>query len=130
MAHIESGVLRTKGQVFTGTSKDGNIWKRQDILLEREFQNSVRHISFSAFNNAVDALANIKEGDNVDVTFFPISREYKGKWYTECRVSAVAKHSNQETTSAPTPAPTPSPQPTPAPETTESLEPQEEDLPF
>lgn len=126
MAHIESGVLRTKGQVTTGTSKEGKAWKRQDILLEREFHNSVRNIFFSAFNDVVDTLSGIREGDSVDVTFFPISREYKGKWYTELRVAEVRKKGVEVKKEEATPAPAPEATPTES----ESLDPQEGDLPF
>lgn len=96
----------------TGQGKSG-MWRKQDFVIEFGDQYP-KKLALSTWGDKVNMNA-FKEGDNVKASFDPESREYQGKWYTDCRVwklekiggaapnesSANYAHSSQADTTAP-----------------------------
>lgn len=67
-----------------GTSKTGNEWKTQEYVLETHDQYP-RRMCFNVFGADKIAQFNIKEGDEVTVSFDINCREYNGRWFNDLR---------------------------------------------
>jgi hypothetical protein len=72
----------------TGQGKSG-MWRKQDFVIEFGDQYP-KKLALSTWGDKVNMNA-FKEGDNVKASFDPESREYQGKWYTDCRVWKLEK---------------------------------------
>ena len=126
MAFInDKGVLTWKSEVETGTSKNGNPWAKQTIVVSREGVNApYDKVALSVFGAKVNDTERCNIGDKVEITYSVSAREYNGKWYNDIslykidpQVKAPAQSSAQVSY--------------PANATNEqSLEPQPGDLPF
>ena len=64
----------------TGTARTGNPWKKQMFILETADQ-FPKKICFTLFNDKINQLNGIREGEELEVSFDIESREYSGKWY-------------------------------------------------
>lgn len=64
----------------SGTGRNGNSWKKQMFLLETADQFS-KKICFTLFNDKINQLNGIREGEELEVSFDIESREFSGKWY-------------------------------------------------
>ena len=110
-----------------GTSKTGNEWKTQDYVLETHDQYP-RRMCFNVFGADKIAQFNIKEGDELTVSFDINCREYNGRWYNDLRAWKVDRVAADATGAAPA-APGPgAPAPAAPVEFTESGT--NDDLPF
>lgn len=71
-----------KVQTFSGTSKSGKEWRRQDVVLEYESGQYPKSILFSVMNDNIEKFA-FREGMwcEVDVNF--TTNEYNGRVYMQ-----------------------------------------------
>lgn len=76
-----------------GTSKAGNVWKKQEYVLETEEQYP-RKVCFNLFGDKADQYP-AAIGDDVVVSFDLESREFNGRWYTDVRAWKMEKVSVQ-----------------------------------
>lgn len=74
--------------LVTGEGKNGT-WKKQEFVIETAAQ-FPKKICFSIWGDKVDQF-NIKENEQLNVSFDLESREYNGRWFTEARVWKIAK---------------------------------------
>lgn len=125
MAFItEKGVLTYKSEVETGTSKAGNPWARQTIVVSREGVNApYDKVALQVFGDKVNDSNGCKVGDKVEVTYSISAREYNGRWYNDI---SLFKIESESPASRPAPAAAPQTKNIPSSE----LEPQEGDLPW
>lgn len=78
----EKGTIAFMGEVQSGQSQSGNMWYRQDIVVDvAGFNGSFRKIALKATGNLVGDLQHAKVGDKVEVTYQVTAREWQGKWY-------------------------------------------------
>lgn len=113
---------------------DGTPWKKKDILIDLGGNNS-KKLVLPLFNTNCNIT--MKEGDTITANISLSSREYNGKWYYDVFASNISVVSNKtyhqnEDSSAPI---TGKPKYNNAKEVRDvavnnSLEPQEDDLPF
>jgi len=72
----------------TGVGKNGN-WEAQTFMIEVPGQYPKRPV-FELFNNA-DAIAGLKEGDQVTVSFDLDSSEWNGKYFSKVKAFKVVR---------------------------------------
>ena len=70
----------------SGQGKNGT-WKKQEYILETVGQYP-KKVCFSIWGDKIDQF-NVKQGDDVEVSFDVESREYNQRWYTELRAWKV-----------------------------------------
>lgn len=99
----EKGVLTFKSEVETGTSKAGNPWARQTIVVSRDGVNApYDKVALSVFGDKVNDSNRCKVGDKVEITYSISAREYNGKWYNDI---SLFKIESESPASRPAPAP-------------------------
>jgi len=69
--------------IQSGMGKNGNEWKKQEIIIQTEEQYP-KSICITLWGNTIDN--NIKQGDKIKASIDIESREYQGKWYTTVKV--------------------------------------------
>lgn len=98
----EKGTIAFMGEVQSGQSQSGNMWYRQDIVVDvAGFNGSFRKIALKATGNLVGDLQHAKVGDKVEVTYQVTAREWQGKWYNNVDLYKVEF---EEPAAAPAPA--------------------------
>lgn len=126
----ERGKLFLKGEVITGTSRAGNPWANQQIVVEVYGSNNfVKKIA--AKTNNVDLLNKIQEipeGKEVEIQYSVSAREWNGKWYTDVDLFSIDLVRYDAAPAARQSAPAPRPA-SPAP-VTDSQSERTDDLPF
>ena len=81
---VEKGVLTYKSQVEAVTSKNGNIWQKQTIVVSRENVNApYDKVALSVFGDKVNDSERCRVGDKVEITYSISAKEYNGKWYND-----------------------------------------------
>jgi hypothetical protein len=76
--------------VFVGQGRNGE-WRKQEFILELETgSNFPKKLCLSVWGDKIETLK-IAEGENAKVFFDAESREYNGRWFTECRAWRVEK---------------------------------------
>lgn len=79
--------MEIKGKIIqvlplqSGTSKQGNPWKKQEYILET-LDSYPNKIKFDLFGDKVDQYP-MQTGDIVTISFDIESREFNGRWYTD-----------------------------------------------
>lgn len=68
---------------MSGTSKNGNAWKKREYVLETQ-ETYPRKVHFDFFGDRADQFP-LKVGDVIRLSFDIESREYNGRWYTSIR---------------------------------------------
>lgn len=126
MAFInDKGVLTWKSEVETGTSKNGNPWAKQTIVVSREGVNApYDKVALSVFGARVNDTERCNIGDKVEITYSVSAREYNGRWYND-----ISLYKIEPQVKAPAQSPAQVSYPANA-INEESLEPQPGDLPF
>ena len=90
----EKGVLTYKSQVETGTSKNGNIWQKQTIVVSRENVNApYDKVALSVFGDKVNDSERCRVGDKVEITYSISAKEYNGKWYNDVSLYKIVSYS-------------------------------------
>ena len=124
--NYSKGTISYMSEVRSGKSKNGYDWAKQSILLDvTGYHGSIIKLSLQASNEMVEELNNYKVGDKVEIGWSIYAREWEGRWYNN--VDLVNIKSQDQTEQRPA-------RPAPAPQepliSSESLEPQKDDLPF
>ena len=128
--NYSKGTISHMSEVRSGKSKNGYDWAKQSILLDIPgYHGSITKLSLQASNEMVEELNNYKVGDKVEIGWSIYAREWEGRWYNNVDIIAIRSQEQEErerTQKAARPAPA-------AQEpliSSESLEPQKDDLPF
>ena len=128
--NYSKGTISYMSEVRSGKSKNGYDWAKQSILLDIPgYHGSITKLSLQASNEMVEELNNYKVGDKVEIGWSIYAREWEGRWYNNVDIVSIRSQEQQEregTQKAARPAPA-------AQEpliSSESLEPQKDDLPF
>lgn len=88
-------IIKEKGTIVklmdeqSGTSKAGNVWTVREFVVEVNDEGFKNFVHFRALGREVEELKGMKEGDLVEVSYKPQSREFNGRWYDEHRLFAV-----------------------------------------
>lgn len=70
-----------------GVSANGQ-WQRSGFVIQ--YGDEYTHnLAFTTLNDKVHLTANIQQGQRVEVSFSPESREYNGRWYSECKCYGI-----------------------------------------
>ena len=89
----------------SGTSaRTGNPWMSQTYVIETQGQYP-KKLAFDVFGEERIKQFNIKQGEELTVSFDFDAHEYNGRWFNSVRAFNVEK-SGQQTTQQPTPQPT------------------------
>ena len=87
---VEKGVLTYKSQVEAVTSKSGNTWQKQTIVVSRENVNApYDKVALSVFGDKVNDSERCKVGDKVEITYSISAKEYNGRWYNDVSLYKV-----------------------------------------
>lgn len=128
--NYSKGTISYMSEVRSGKSKNGYDWAKQSILLDIPgYHGSIIKLSLQASNEMVEELNNYKVGDKVEIGWSIYAREWEGRWYNNVDIVSIRSQEKQEregTQKAARPVPA-SPEPLIS---SESLEPQKDDLPF
>jgi len=78
----------------TGTSKNGNQWKKQSLLVSQSDNSFNDELMIDMWN---DSIKEVEEGTTYDFDIIVKSKEWNGKYYTNvnCK-SAYSIHSTNE----------------------------------
>jgi hypothetical protein len=64
----------------SGVARTGNQWKKQEFVVETQDQ-FPKKVCFTLFNDKVNLLNGINEGEELEISFDIESREFNNKWY-------------------------------------------------
>lgn len=106
----EKGKLFIKGEVKSGTSKAGNPWANQQIIVEvYGYGNSVKRVALQTNNSdTLYQIESMKTGTEVEVQYGVSAREWNGKWYNDVQlISIKSLETAPETATRPEPTPAP-----------------------
>lgn len=87
----ERGKIILKGEIAQGTSKNGNVWQRQQAVFEVAYGNTFRRVAAQAGTDMVVELGNMQVGDIVDFGYVTSAREWQGKWYAQVDLLNIEK---------------------------------------
>lgn len=96
-----------------GYTKKGEPWRKTNAVFETTDQYP-KTIVIGAFNSQIEALMAIPVGSTCDVTFEISSREWNGKFFTDCKMNKIELMVQQAAQPQPQPQPQqqkPKPQP-------------------
>lgn len=85
----EEGIITHLMPEVSGTSKAGNAYTLREFVIEVNDEGYKNPLHFKALGSAVGELAEAVEGDTVEVSYKPSSREHNGRWYDENRLLHV-----------------------------------------
>jgi len=112
------GTVIQKFGLETGTTKTGNSYKKQFILIETQ-ETYPKKVYIQFWGDKTDALSNVYVGAIVTVSVNIESREFNGKYYTDVSGWKVNMESAPQTAPAHTTAPAPTPTPVASPKNPE-----------
>lgn len=95
-----NGTITNLSQEQSGTSKNGNEWRKIDAVLEYEHGQYPKAIVFSVMNAKIEEL-NLQLGCDYEVHVDFSSREYQGKYFmnaTAWKATAVSQNTTQAST--------------------------------
>ena len=96
---IEGTIIQYIGRQ-EGTSKAGNLWKKDEYVLETPGQYP-RRVKFTVFGDRSDTIK-FEIGKTYSISADIESREFNGRWYTD--VNCFAMRETGAATGAPAPA--------------------------
>lgn len=88
--------------IESGTTKDGKAWIKQPFLIEIPGQYP-KTLCLSMSGDRIKYLESYKAGDEVTVKSDAESREYNGKWYTNCNAYYISHAVTEQPASEPEP---------------------------
>lgn len=109
------GTIASKGELKCGEGKNGR-WQRMSLTLDVDERNVVTKQVIGVIGTLVDEVTQLKVGDKVEAAWTLYAREWQGKWYNNVDLVRISRVGGTA--------------PGKAPAETESLDPQEGDLPF
>jgi len=90
MSLIVKGKMLKILDLESGTSRQGNSWKKQEFVLETQDQ-FPKKICFTLFNDKISLLGGFSGGEDLEVSFDIESREFNGKWYHNINAWKIEK---------------------------------------
>jgi hypothetical protein len=84
MALEITGKLTQKMDLQSGTSRTGNLWQKQEFVIET-IEQYPKKICANLWGENVKILESLNIGAVITVSFSLESREFNGKWYTDVR---------------------------------------------
>ena len=99
------GTVQAALPLQSGTSKNGNEWKKQEYILET-IEQYPRKVKFDLFGDKVDQYP-LQQGNVVTLSVNIESREFNGRWYTDVRAWKVENGDTRAEGVAAAPAPSP-----------------------
>ena len=66
--------------VQSGTSRNGNEWRRASYVIEHQSGQYPKRMVFDVLGNKIEEF-NVREGENLTVSFDIDAREYNGRWF-------------------------------------------------
>jgi hypothetical protein len=94
----------------TGTSKAGNEWRKQDVVIQTD-ESFPKTVCLSMWGNAIDSALSVGESISAEITIE--SREFNGKWYTDVRARRIERTGDAAPVQNPAASATPPPPPVP-----------------
>lgn len=80
----ERGTIYSIGPVEDITTKSGRQMSKQQVVVEFLDNTYLRRVAmYAVTDGAIDAIARMEVGDQVDVVYSVSSREWKDRWYTD-----------------------------------------------
>ena len=77
----------------TGTSKSGNTWQKQTIVVSREKVNApYDKVALSVFGDKVNDSERCRVGDKVEITYSISAKEYNGRWYNDVSLYKIVSY--------------------------------------
>ena len=84
------------GQAAEGVNKQGNPWRKATAVFETEEQYP-KTVAVDFFNANLDKVTQVAIGQTCIVKFDVQSREFNGKWYTNCTGFGIEVQGQQST---------------------------------
>jgi len=84
-----TGTVHLVLQQESGTSKNGKDWKKQVFIINYKDGDYDKQLALTTMGSTVEQIASIGIGQTVTVDFNAESREYNGRWYTDCKAWKV-----------------------------------------
>lgn len=99
------GTISEIGEIISGTSRNGNTWERQTLMLDIPgYQGSIYKVVFQVSGNQINAVMQFNHGDKVVIGASIYAREWNGKWYNNVDlVNIEHQFPEAETQTAPAP---------------------------
>ncbi len=96
-------------EVETITSKKGETFQKQTIVVEEQKDKYPQSGAFEFFGKSYETLAQsgVKEGDEVEIAFNVDSREWKGRFFPSLKgygIDVISSSGNNQQPTAPPPA--------------------------
>lgn len=80
----ERGTIYSIGNIEDITTKSGRQMSKQQVVVEFMDNTYLRRVAmYAVTDGAIDAIARLEVGDQVDVVYSVSSREWKERWYTD-----------------------------------------------
>lgn len=111
------GRVVSVSEVTTGRTNTGKEWQKCTLVVKSDEGEYSKDFPFTAFNDRVGQIDDLREGQEVEVSFNINPREYNGKWYTDLSFFGVKVESETVANEVDE-------------EKADTLDPQEADLPF
>ncbi|MDR1113409.1 MAG: DUF3127 domain-containing protein [Bacteroidales bacterium] len=102
MALEITGKLIQKMDLQQGTSRTGNLWQKQEFVIET-MEQYPKKICANLWGENVKILDSLNIGSVVTVSFSLESREFNGKWYTDVRAWRIEVPGTSPVQPAPVP---------------------------
>ena len=80
----------------SGVSRAGNVWKKQDFVIETADQ-FPKVVCFTLFNDKVSMLSGLTVGEELEVSFDVESREFNSRYYHNLNAWKISKASQGAT---------------------------------
>ena len=131
MALIEQkGTIASFGEIREGTGKTGYTWQRQNIVIDYQVGESyTEHLVVTADADMILEIKTLglKVGDRIGITAKVSSREWNGRWFTDCELRKIIPAKTAPVPASPKPEPK---TPDPLDVFDQPAEDQKDDLPF
>ena len=102
MIHVEKGTIYKIYPVESGTTRNGNQWANQRIIVDVPTSyNSFSHLSLKAPQRLLKQIADLHVGDKVEIQFIIESREWNDKWLNDNILMYIISDANKEAAPAP-----------------------------
>lgn len=87
----EIGKLIHKSELQTGTGKkSGKPWQKMTFVIQVKNVQFERKVAFDTFKaNVIEFINDTSIDSDINVDYSVESREYQGRWYTNCNANGV-----------------------------------------
>ena len=78
------GTVHAIEDIETFQARNGQTYRKQTlVLVDRDDRGYDHYMTLKVFGEAVEETEDLRNGENVSVTFTIEAREYNGKWYND-----------------------------------------------